>query len=372
MSVYYLSFLTSIILIAFLSKKQIMFSKKIVILKKQFWFIAVAPISFLFLFRWGVGVDANWYKGSYPVTYMTILQNPSIPYKTDALFSFVTKIFGALQIPYFWWLFALGAFYLISFYVFVNKWSLNTPISIFLFLTTDLFLFGFGALRQAFAMSFLFLAYCEIKEQKKVALNKKIIVLFVLSFLSHSSALIGILCFCVSMIKIHPRTLMKMAVGCIAICTVTSFLLRKVVEMTSYGKEFIGTEFSENQISVTGIIFSSVILLAILLNYKEILEENQNNYFWINHIFWYYVIMLNSSSLIQTYRIVYYFMPAVVIVVPLLYSVIRKARKRIAFVSLILFVSAFVFWNTYYRHEGKVNYENYSTVFLYDDFLRWN
>lgn len=370
MLVYYLSFLASIILIAFLSKKQTMFRKKVVALKKQFWFIAVAPISFLFLFRWGVGVDANWYKGSYPITYMTILQNPSVSYKTDVLFSLITKIFGALQIPYFWWLFALGAFYLVSFYAFVNKWSLNTPMSIFLFLTTDLFLFGFGALRQALAMSFLFFAYCEIREQEKIVLNKKVVVLFALSFLSHSSALIGILCFCVSMIKIHPRTLVKMAVAGTALCTVTSFFLRKVVELTSYGKEFIGTEFSENQISVTGIIFSSVILLAILMNYREVLEENNNNYFWINHIFWYYVVMLNSSSLIQTYRIAYYFMPAVIVVVPLLHSVIKKARRRVFFVSLILIISVFIFWNTYYKNEGKVNFESYSTVFSYDDFLR--
>lgn len=368
---YYIVFILSIVLSLFLSKKKIENGCKYIKIDSiPRMMIAMMPIAIIFLFRWGVGIDANWYKGTYPIGYMTLLNNPSATFGTDILFSIIAKIFCYLRIPYFWWTFFLAAIYISSVSLFFRKWSTNLPVSIFMFFTTDMFFMGFGALRQVLAISFLLLAYCELKNQKKITINYKIVIMFVCAVLSHSSALLAVLVFALSIIKVPKKVLIKLSVLGTVLYPVTVYLIRKIVSFSEYGIEFLGTEFAEQQGSITQIALSLVSLSLMIFFYDKLLNENPNNYFWINNIFFYYILMINSAALIQTYRIVFYFMPALIISVSLLITTVKKLTNRLAAICLVVGISVFIFWNSYYNYNAKDNYGPYMWVFSYSEFLR--
>lgn len=367
---YYFAFFVAIALTCLFSVRSVQKGFCTVKVRKASSFaIASLPIALVFLLRWGVGIDANWYVGTYPQIYRLLLNDPTQPYETDPLFSLLTKLFCYLKIPYFWWVFFLGLIYIVAFFNLVYRCSSNTPISVFLFLTTDLFFFAFGALKQALAISFLLIAYCELLNKRERRINWRIVLMFILSFMAHSSALLYVICFCFSLVRLSKAFLIKITIGTVVLCPFTIFGLSKIIEKTEYGREFIGTQYGENQGSLTHMVFSFVLLVLLIVFYERILEFDEMNCFWVNMTFCYFVLMINSPALIQTFRIVYYFMPTVIIVIPLLISVIRKRALRVVSVLGVILVSVFIFWNTYYNNDGKFSYENYQTIFSYTEFL---
>ena len=100
---YYFTFAISIVLAFVLGRKSVdhgVFRLKIDSPRQMA--IVMFPIAFSFLFRWGVGVDANWYTGSYPQIYRELMRDPTLNYDAELVFSLITKTFCALRIPYFW------------------------------------------------------------------------------------------------------------------------------------------------------------------------------------------------------------------------------------------------------------------------------
>ena len=73
--------------------------------------------------------------------------------------------------------------------------------------------------------------------------------------------------------------------------------------------------------------------------------------------------MINSGALIQTFRIVYYFMPAVIIIIPEIYKKASSNLSKFVLGGMATMSIIYLFYNTYYRYDGKAFYENYQTIF---------
>ena len=367
---YYFTFAISIVLAFVLGRKSVdhgVFRLKIDSPRQMA--IVMFPIAFSFLFRWGVGVDANWYTGSYPQIYRELMRDPTLNYDAELVFSLITKTFCALRIPYFWWVFFLGAIYLYAIGKFIYVWSTNVPLSLFLFLVSDMYLVGFGALRQILAISFLLLGYCEIRENGHCVRKWKVVIYLLLATLSHTSGILGVFVFALAFVRIKFRNLIICMLGFTVASPITTVILRRVISLTVYGKKYADTIYSEGQSAETHIVLSFLILLVSILMHKLIMDENKQNVLWINTALAYYVLMLNSSALIQTFRIVYYFTPVVLILVPIITSVIRKVKTRLITVWAVVLVCTLMFVNSYHIGNGKLAFTPYRTVFSHPEFL---
>ena len=373
MWVYYFSFAISILLVKMFSEKR-MKNGILYVRCKRFsdLLMAMLPIFFVFLFRWGVGVDANWYIGSYPKMYILMTQNIKLEYNVEPFFLLIEKVFCYLNIPYFWWVFFLGIIYMYAICRFIYDWATNAPLAVFLFFVTDLFFIGFGALRQVLSLSFVLLAYCEYYLNGKFKITKKICLLLILAVLSHSSGVLGVILICCGAIKFTKRMIVNLTVGTVIASPFTRILLEKLLALTKYGQKYTGTSYADDQSAITYMLLSLIILVFSIFFYERILYENPQNYIWVNASLLFFFLMVNSSSLIQTFRIVYYFMPATLVLVCTMVSVLKKVKIRLLSVGMIVVASVLIFWNAYYRHENKESFVPYSTVFSYIDFMYEN
>ena len=128
--------------------------------KRTRWIVfSFLPIAVVFLLRWKVGIDSNWGIGSYPVYYRALANGTHI-FTAEPLFEILANLCAKCGVSYFGWLFLLGLFYLYAMGKFIRDNSCDYPMSILLFLFTDLFFFAVSALRQALCQfPFILLLY---------------------------------------------------------------------------------------------------------------------------------------------------------------------------------------------------------------------
>lgn len=356
MIVYYLSFATAAILSVLYPKVTLRSSCSLDQKRTRCIFISFLPIAAVFLFRWGIGVDSNWAIGSYPVYYHALANQEHI-FISEPLFEFIASSCARVGISYFFWLFILGVFYLYSVGKFIKYNSSDYAMSILLFFFSDLFFFAVGALRQALAISFILLLYCDDPHSK---MWKKVIYML-LAVLSHSSAVLGVVGYLFGNIKLYRRSALCGTVIIFFSAPLTTLLLKSMIGFTSYGARYNGTSLATDQFAVTYVMVSGCILLCTLFEYDHIYNERTAKL--INLLILFFFFMINSGALIQTFRIIYYFMPAIIIIIPEIYKKASSNLSKFVLGGMATMSIILLFYNTYYRHDGKALYENYQTIF---------
>lgn len=355
MIVYYVAFIAAAAISALYPKlKQ---SKKYSSTERKTRCIVAAflPIAFVFLFRWNVGIDSNWIVGSYP-GYYRALANGSHIFIAEPAFEIFATICAKAGISYFGWLFLLGLFYLYAMGKFIRDNSCDYPMSIFLFLFTDLFFFAIGALRQALATAFILIIYDE--HTKKITWRE--IACMILAMLSHSSAILGVMCYILGKIKLSRKSVLYMTVAIFVSSPVTTVIMKLIIKYTSYGVRYEGTSMATDQFAITYALTAGCILMCVIFEYDYIYNERTLPFINLQIVFFFF--MMNSGALIQTFRIIYYFMPAVIILIP---EIFKKSHNRLSkgiLGTVALLAIMLLFFNTYYRLDGKVAYENYQTI----------
>lgn len=356
MSVYYVTFAISIIIAIVFPKIKFRKTYSIEEKRNRCMIMAFLPIAFIFLFRWEIGIDSNWKFGSYPYYYRALSEGNHI-FIAEPVFEFIANLCARLGVSYFWWLFILGCIYLYAIAKFIRLKSCSYSISIFLFLITDLFFFGVGALRQALAISFLLLLYCEEDKEHKW---KKMILMF-LAIFSHTSAILGVLCYLFGNIKLSRKNVIYTTIGIIIISPITTYILKFIVQFSKYGILYKNSGLVSNQFAISYVVLSGSILICTILEYDYLYNEKTSRL--INLLVLFFFFMINSGALIQTFRIVYYFMPAVVVLIPEIFKKSHNKLSKVILGTIATISVIFVFYNTYYINNGKLDYEKYQTIF---------
>lgn len=335
-------------------------------IKFRYLFLALLPVIFIFLFRWNVGVDTNWYIGSYPRTYTSFLENPDMAITSEPVFYLIIKICVFFNMSYFWWLFVLGAFYLYSTFKFITVCSRRVSLSLLLFLLSDLYIFGFGALRQALAISFILLLYVDLyKTERKITI--KAVIYAILAILSHMSSIAAIIIIAVSqLIKLKRKQYLLAIIIITLISPISNNIIKMVINKSWYGIRYAGTAYAEGgEFTISYFLIALCLIIVGLLYFKYITEEDIWGNFTINHILFFYLCTLNSAGIMQMFRVVNYFMPIIIIAVPNWIRLMKKRKNRFIISILTIVPFIFMFCNIYIWGNGSENYKDYMTVFQY-------
>lgn len=334
-------------------------------IKKRYLLLALSPIIFVFLFRWNVGVDSNYYYGSYPGIYSRIL-NGSVDEGLEPVFVLISEVCGYFDLSYFWWLFVFGVIYLYTAIKFIKTFSTKISLSILLFLLTDLYIFGFSAIRQALAISFVFLLYVELKNSAEKLLNTKIVLLAVLAVLSHTSAIFMLLIiFVSSKLKLNNKNFLFTIVIITILSPLTTKIIDWVMTISYYGIKYEGTVYEQTEFTISYFLVAFAFVCVILLFFPKIKRYDNMANFWMNHILFFYFFALNSAAIIQPYRTVVWFMPSLLVIVPNWINYMDNRKDKLIMSVLTIFPLIFMFCNMYILGNGAENYSDYMTVFQY-------
>ena len=163
MHVYYIALLISLCLAAVFGRQQMIRSAELSDgIKVQRLdgflraFIVLLPLTLVLVFRWNVGVDSV-YGSSYSTTYHLAARNIN-KMGFELGYYWLSLLFSKLRVPFFWYLFVLGLFYMACISYGIARLSVSPVISILVLLLLQSYFDSFSALRQAMAQGICVIA----------------------------------------------------------------------------------------------------------------------------------------------------------------------------------------------------------------------
>lgn len=238
---------------------------------------------------------------------------------------FVSRVFPSGQV----WLAFLSVLYIIAFMFLIYKESKMPLISVVVFLSLGYFTFSLTGLRQALAMTLIVPAYYFAKNSKII----KFILVVLLAYLFHNSALIFLL--------IYPMRNLKLGwfhALFIGICLAFSFIFKSefkaligvVFEDSYYG----GYSESNKTLNFSGIIIQLAIFVFNLFYYKNVTNKSKRVMILYNCAFLGLSFQLLSIVIAEMFRISMYFSIFNIVLIPL--SIMAEPDQKWCKVEMIL------------------------------------
>lgn len=176
----------------------------------------------------------------------------------------LSKCFSLLGAPVQIWFAFLEAFYLFALFSLVNKFSKDKILSLLIFICIGLMGSSFTHLKQILSASFAMLSFLSFVDKKYI----RTILLYVLAFISHSSALVIIIAYIFYYFR--GKNHFYILLGSV----VVFLYLQQQVLLTS-SVEFLGNDHFEtylnadNTYSYATFIYYLVLLIICLLSIKK-------------------------------------------------------------------------------------------------------
>jgi len=284
--------------------------------KNKFWAITLGVfVFFLMALRdSSVGVDISGYLASYE-------KGAEVGYKNNEIgFYYFRLILNLLGFSSQQYLAIVSAIIVFSFFSFFSKFSLNTFISIWLFLTIGLFSMTMSGLRQSLAISILLFGIPFVIERKPF----KFLLLLFLASSFHLSAFIFCIVYFLPIIKLRKKIAYIILLGSLVASVFSSSIL-DVIFSTGIFPYFQIYTIGENPINPLVVIENIVITLACLffLDRKGIISEESSLFLWMSLIST--SLSLLSIDLVILGRIGMYFSIANSVLIP---NVITRIQNR--------------------------------------------
>lgn len=312
-------------------------------------FFAMVPLAFVALFRWDVGTD-SLYGSSYYTAYIAAKESLNDREFEWGFFA-LSSLMSRLNIPYFWYLFILTAFYMVAISYGIQKISVSPVLSILVFVLTKSYFDSFSALRQAMSQAVCIIAVAQWMSGKEPESTRKqdrtFIITILLASLLHVSALMYIPMFLFSRRSVGLRNLIIITGFCLLGTPVLQIVFRFVGSLV---KEGLYQPYGFGAISY--ILLSLLVFVLCLWKYYDILALNPRACLLINHAMVTFIMMLNSSALIQPYRIFDALKIFFILTVP---YVVKSFKSRTLgfFIALgILGVVGYFYYNSMYLSES--------------------
>lgn len=205
------------------------------------------------------GVDTSLvYASGFEKALNTSFNNMSVVFKKDILFHYLTKCFTFICTDFHVYIFAISAFVLGSFCTFVYRHSDRPVFSYIIYYALGYYAIGFQMLRHVMALSILLFAYDFILERKWM----KFIAIVLLASCFHSSALIFLIAYPLSRMKIGYKQWIAIVATVVSVFfargKIAGIINRLISGMDRYSR------YSENvtRLSLTGAFILICIYIA--------------------------------------------------------------------------------------------------------------
>ncbi len=316
--------------------------------KKYFIVVFSILVLFLVLRKDTVGIDNDNYRSIFEYSHRL---NPLdlISYERHEIgYKFYNKLVSSVYYNFNFFLMVTSVLSMIGIYFYIKDNSKNYVYSFLIFITFNFYGFFFGIFRQVLAISILF---CSIKFIKEKKLCKFLLSVF-LAFLFHKTALIFILAYPLSNVKINKKLFIIWTFCILSFMLFNNQILSFIIKYIYQPAETIG---------IGGSGYKMLVLLFLLscVSYyfqDKLLKQDRNNQLFINMIF--IATLLQCLSLVfgNVYRLVLYFSFAIILIIPNILELMKNKSIKITLITL-MFISLTMYF--YYMTTNLINYTPY-------------
>ena len=289
-----------------------------------------------------VGVDMDNYISTYLSLKYIPYEKILFGFEKDQIFYCFSKLIADISNSNTYiYLSIIAAIFALSTGYFIYKNSANPSISFFLLLPLEIFYFSMTGLRQAVAISFIFIGYSELFKGKFI----KFIGIVLLASLFHRSALVCLLILVPYILAKEKRIRLYKILIVVAI----GLLARN--QIINFGMKVFGTEGYEINAGggmTTLIMYSFIFILVIFLDYGELSIRNNPKSYYVEIYCLLFTVITQSyvPYLTEFFRIrIYFLLPTVVLLPYVMENLKLKTSRNVLKVGLCsAFFLMFIFF----------------------------
>lgn len=253
----------------------------------------------------------------------------------DPIYYFTGWLFSILFKNEQWWIVIISLLFEVSVGWLIWRESKVPLISIVIFVALSYYKFSFSGLRQTMALSIIIFSFYFLKERKLVFF----ILTVLLASLYHQTALIFLIAYPVSMIKLgkyHIAIAMVMLIVFYAFKNQLIMILSDLLEAERYQGYVSGKAAT---LTISGFIIQTLVFVFNLIYYKRTIDKYNYAIILYNLAFLGLVFQLYASFIAEMFRISMYFSIFNIILVPL--SIWGEDNKKSQ--TILKFIILFVF-----------------------------
>ncbi len=257
-------------------------------------------------------------------------------------FSFLCWIFVHMYIPYQVFIVVESAFCIVCLYFFIEKNSINLPLSIALIIGFGLFDYMYIIVRQTIALGFLFLA---VEPMKKRNLPVFLLLVLLSTFL-HRTSLIFLLAYPLSYIPINKKSIVIFCGISLSLFAVYPFALKYIIgplfafmSRRGYAKGAGTFKFKETLVGMIVI----ALFLAFFSDTKKIEDKTKEQ-----SLFWVFMLCIPVSVLgsyieILTRLSTLTLLPFAAICIPNLCET-NENKKLVRIIEILIYLAAVAYY----------------------------
>lgn len=200
----------------------------------------------------------NHYKGYSWVNFKYIM-----PHIKDPFYHLCGMLFAKMGFSFQGWRLLLGFIYTLSIYLLISRYSSNVYISFIVIISIGSLGFALSGLRQTMAFAVLMLSFKFLKNKKIF----KFACMVLLASLFHSTAIIFLLAYPLYHLKLRPRNLILLSLGCIVVIINARFLIARFISFIRTDDVYNSYIDKESSLTIAGVIIFGVILIFCLFSY---------------------------------------------------------------------------------------------------------
>lgn len=297
--------------------------------------------------RYDIGYDYRFYK----TMFYEISKTPVLNYKKELGFIILNKIIFLLGGNYTTFLFIVNSFMTFVVMRFIYKYSDNICISVFLYVTLQMFAHSMNLLRQSIAAVFFLIAF-------KYLIERKFLNYFLIIFagsLFHISILILIPFYYLLAIDIKPKNIIFMftVVLFIYISFDNIFYIVSKYILKNYNHYTTSIYWQPN--SIKYLIFPTLYIISSLIFKKYSNQNDLKTTILINSAFYFFCISLFITKHFIIERFSIYFCFTSIILIPEIINKNRILTLAIIFICIMYFLFS--------ANEGFHNVYPYFSIF---------
>ncbi|TYP75666.1 EpsG family protein [Paenibacillus methanolicus] len=215
----------------------------------------------------------------------------------------------------------ISAVILTGYFLFLYKNSEDITLSIFLFITLEFYSLSFSMVRQSIAIIIILFSYEFIKKRKPL----KFVLCVLLATLFHKTAIIFIVFYVVTKIKISYKYISFVLLGSLVVFMLGGSLINYLVHKfyPYYSELVVSGE------GVTMLILLTGILLGMLPLHKELITKNSVNSMLFHALIVAVVLQIMSIQFSLFNRMTLYFTIFLTILIPSYIKMIEDSRIRL-------------------------------------------
>lgn len=261
---------------------------------------------------------------------------------------------------------------LIIFYCFmrfIKKYSSNIPLSVFLFFALGYFSMAMNTIRLSLALSIVLISYDFLRNNKIV----KFIILIILAFLFHRTAIIFLLAWPITYLKYSKKVLIAVMIVAVGVYIFFGAILDVLFQIFPTYSYYIDSSYLDGQIRIASIlnffVGIAIILLGICARFydnKDASKGHANSAYLLDaKNMWYYILLSSVITFVSFKfnlldRVGDYFLVFSIVYLPNAINSLKN-RKLSVTISYIVFILFFIYSTAilYLRPEWNRIYPYY-------------